>query len=140
MKYLKKFFEINEYSWLELSEEEKSFIDDIKYIIIEAEDFGYQTSYWLNGYFEYKDNDKPLSKLEIEFNKDHKVPKEDYKSIIHILERLEDYLTQTDFEIKWIQLFDYSKVTTNQEQFFSVESIDTNLDNINTYFTVIKRK
>jgi len=144
MKYLKKFLEINEYKWIVLSKEEQSFIDDIKDIIIEAEDIGYTTSYWLNGYRQDRNIDEPILKLEIEFNKDKKVSKEDFEQIIQIIERLEGYLSQTDFKMINITLFDFTKPSTQVEEYktniIPINEIYPELDNINTYFIIINRK
>lgn len=141
MKHLKKFLEITEYRYIEILEEEDNLIENIKDLIIEAEDLGYAASIWLNEYRTDKDKKEPLNKIEIEFNKEKKVPKEDFEQIIVILKRLNHFLEKTNFKIKQLELYDFSKVTTYTDVFDSLDGeIETNLENVNTYFIIIDKK
>lgn len=141
MKHLKKFLEITEYRYIEIVEEEDNLIENIKDLIIEAEDLGYETRIWINEYRTDKDKTEPLSKIEIEFNKEKKVPKEDFNQIIAILKRLNHFLEKTNFKIKKLELYDFSKVTTHTDVFDSLDGeIETNLENVNTYFILIDKK
>jgi hypothetical protein len=141
MKYLKKFFEATEFRYVETFEDDEEIIDDIKYLILDVEDLGYEANLWINEYVYFiPPNKEKVTKIQIEFNKLKKVPKEDFNIIIEQLKRLDDYLKRTNFRIIRIDLYDFSKVTTHTNTIKSLDDeITTDLENINTYDIYIKR-
>ena len=139
MKYLKKFLEITEYKYIETFEEDENVLDDIKDLLLEIEDMGYENRIWLNDYYAEQSKKEKVTKIEIESNKDKKVSKEDFEIIIEHLKRLNDYLQSTDFRIKKIELYDFSKVSTSTDIISLDNTIETYLDNVNTYYVLIDR-
>jgi hypothetical protein len=137
MKYLKK-FEIAEYRYTD-SHEDDDVISDIKDNFLEIEDLGYEVRMWINE----KDNFKKLDyvkKIIVEFNKNKKVPKEDFEIVIDRILLLNDRLKGTNFKVTRIDLYDFTKETT---PFNIIDSLDdeitTDLDNVNTYYIYINK-